>query len=68
DITSDAKFLVMSTIKTQETGTWTDNKEYPLVRVEISSASHPFYTGSEKTLDTTGRAEKFRQRASKAKN
>jgi large subunit ribosomal protein L31 len=65
DTTSGEEFLVMSTIKTEETGTF-KGKEYPLKRVEISSASHPFYTGSEKSLDTTGRAEKFRQRASKA--
>lgn len=65
DITSDEQFLIMSTISTEETGTY-EGVEYPLVRVEISSASHPFYTGSEKQLDTTGRAEKFRQRAAKA--
>lgn len=65
DVTSGQEFLVMSTITTEETGTF-EGKEYPLYRVEISSASHPFYTGAEKSLDTTGRAEKFRKRAAKA--
>lgn len=67
DNSSDEKFLVGSTIETEKTGTWTDNKEYPLVEVEISSASHPFYTGQEKVLDTAGRVERFKQRRAKAK-
>jgi len=44
-----------------------EGKEYPLVNIEISSASHPFYTGVEKRLDTAGRAEKFKARMAKAK-
>lgn len=67
DVSSGAQFLIASTIETEETGKWEDGKEYPLYRVEISSASHPFYTGTEKALDTAGRAEKFRKRAAKAK-
>lgn len=67
DVSSNEQFLVSSTVATEETGKWTDGKEYPLYRVEISSASHPFYTGNEKSLDTAGRAEKFRKRAAKAK-
>lgn len=67
DISSSAQFLVSSVIETSETATWTDGKEYPVVSVEISSASHPFYTGQEKQLDTAGRAEKFKARIAKAK-
>ena len=66
DNASGEEFLIASTIETEETGTF-DGKEYPLARVEISSASHPFYTGTEKRLDTAGRAEKFRARMEKAK-
>jgi len=66
DNASGEEFLMGSTIETDETGTF-DGKEYPLARVEISSASHPFYTGTDKKLDTAGRAEKFRARMEKAK-
>ena len=51
-------FLTRSTM-------WEDGKEYPVIRVEISSASHPFYTGKQKVMDTAGRIEKFRQRYSR---
>jgi len=67
DNTSGAKFLIPSTIETKETDKWTDGKEYPAFRVEISSASHPFYTNEEKTIDTAGRVEKFKTRQAKAK-
>ncbi len=65
---SGERFLVGSTIVIEgnETDKWTDGKEYPLVRVEVTSASHPFYTGQEKVMDTAGRLEKFKARASKA--
>jgi len=66
DIASGAKFLIGSTIHTTETGTY-EGKEYPKVLIEISSKSHPFYTGEDRTLDKTGRVEKFKQRASKKK-
>ncbi|NDE68048.1 type B 50S ribosomal protein L31 [bacterium] len=66
DNSNGAQFLVSSTIKTAEKGKWTDGKEYPLFRVEISSSSHPFYTNQEKTLDSAGRVEKFKTRQSKA--
>lgn len=66
DNSNGAQFLISSTIKTKETATWTDGKEYPAYHVEISSASHPFYTNQEKTLDTAGRVEKFKTRQSKA--
>jgi len=54
--------LTRSTIQTKETMKWKDGKEYPVVRVEISSESHPFYTGKQKIVDTAGRVEKFRQK------
>lgn len=66
DISSGEKFLIGSTVKTTETATWTDGKEYPLFTIEISSKSHPFYTGERKEMDTAGRADKFRKRAAKA--
>lgn len=65
DIASGEKFLVGSTVKTTETGSF-EGKEYPKVTVEISSKSHPFYTGEDRTLDKTGRVERFKQRAQKA--
>jgi len=68
DATSGERFLIGSTIDAEETGTWTDKKEYPLVKVEISSASHPFYTGKETTIDTAGRVEKFKRRMAAAQN
>ncbi len=67
DNSSLAQFLISSTIKTTEKGKWTDGKEYPVHHVEISSASHPFYTNQEKTLDSAGRVEKFKSRQAKAK-
>lgn len=68
DTSSDAKFLVSSTVETQETAKWEDGKEYPLYKIEISSASHPFYTGTEKIIDTSGRVDKFKRRQSQAQN
>lgn len=65
DIASGKQFVTGSTIKSTETGTF-EGKEYPKVTIEISSASHPFYTGEERTLDKTGRVERFKQRAAKA--
>lgn len=70
DAASGQRFLIGSTVHTKATDKWEDGKEYPLVRVEISSASHPFYTGISRQLDTAGRADKFRARqaASKVKS
>ena len=59
-------FLTKSTAKSEETIKWEDGKEYPLVKVQISSASHPFFTGEEKIIDTEGRADRFKARAAKA--
>lgn len=68
DNSNGERFLLGSTINIEgnETDKWTDGKEYPLVRVDVSSASHPFYTGQEKVMDTAGRLEKFKARAAKA--
>ncbi len=66
DNSNGAQFLISSTIKSTETVKWTDGKEYPAAHVEISSASHPFYTNQEKALDSAGRVEKFKTRQSKA--
>lgn len=65
DTTSDFKFMTRSTISTKETIKWEDGKSYPLVKVEVSSASHPFYTGKKIYVDTAGRVEKFNRRYSK---
>ena len=58
DVSGDFAILTKSTINTSETIKWEDGNEYPLVKVDISSASHPFYTGKQKILDTEGRIEK----------
>lgn len=65
DVTSDFKFLTRSTMATKETIKWEDGNEYPLVKVEISSATHPFYTGQNKIMDTSGRIDKFKKRYAK---
>ena len=65
DLSADFSFLTRSTIRTKDKITWTDGKEYPLVKVEVSSASHPFYTGKQKIVDTAGRVERFRQKYGK---
>ena len=62
DTSSDLKFLTKSTIETSETIEWDDGNTYPLAKVEISSESHPFYTGKQILVDTTGRVERFRKR------
>ena len=59
-------FLTRSTAKSEETIKWKDGKEYPLVKMILSSASHPFYTGEEKIIDTEGRVDRFKSRAEKA--
>lgn len=65
DTSSDFKFLTRSTMHAKDTIQWEDGKEYPLVKVEISAASHPFYTGKKVFVDTAGRVEKFQQKYSK---
>lgn len=61
DLSCDFKFVTRSTIQTRE-NTTLDGKEYPLVKIEVSAESHPFYTGKHKIVDTAGRVEKFRQK------
>ncbi len=65
DQSAGASFLTRSTISTDETIVWSDGNEYPLAKVEISSASHPFYTGTMKIVDTAGRVERFERRYGK---
>ena len=65
DMTNDTEFLVRSTVETKETIT-KDGKEYPLHKIDISSASHPFFTGKKMLLDTAGRVEKFNKKYNKA--
>ena len=59
-------FLTRSTAKSEDTVKWSDGNAYPLVKVQISSASHPFFTGEEKIIDTEGRVDRFKARAKKA--
>ena len=66
DVTSDFKILTRSTLGSKETTKWEDGNEYPLVKVEISSASHPFYTGQNKVMDVSGRIDKFKKRYAKS--
>ncbi len=67
DNSNGSRFLISSTIGSKEKEKWIDGKEYSVYHVEISSSSHPFYTNQEKTLDSAGRVEKFKNRASKKK-
>jgi large subunit ribosomal protein L31 len=62
DNSNGVEFLISSIVGGKETKKWTDGKEYPVHYVEISSASHPFYTGKETVIDTAGRVEKFKTR------
>lgn len=65
DASAGFAFLTRSTIRTGETIVWEDGETYPLARVEISSASHPFFTGKQKLVDTAGRVERFERRYSR---
>ncbi len=65
DTSSEYKFITRSTIQTSETITMEDGKVYPLFKVEVSSNSHPFYTGKKMMLDTAGRVDKFNKRYAK---
>ena len=62
DVSSDYKFLTRSTVKTKDVTKWEDGKDYPCYKLDTSSESHPFYTGTQKMVDTAGRVEKFRQK------
>jgi large subunit ribosomal protein L31 len=65
DTSSEYKFITKSTIETSETIVWEDGQEYPVYKIEVSSNSHPFYTGKKMLLDTAGRVEKFNKRYAK---
>jgi large subunit ribosomal protein L31 len=67
DLNNGTKFLTRSTIAAEETVKWEDGNEYPLVKVHISSASHPFFTGEERIVDIEGRVDKFKARAEAGK-
>ena len=67
DMSAGTSFIIRSTIATSETVTWEDGNEYPVIKVEVSSASHPFYTGKNTLVDTAGRIDKFRTRYAKHK-
>jgi large subunit ribosomal protein L31 len=62
DVSAGEEFLTRSTISTKDTIKWRDGKEYPLVKIDISSASHPFFTGKQKFVDAAGRVEKFQKK------
>lgn len=67
DLNNGAKFLTRSTVASEETIKWEDGNTYPLIKVHISSASHPFFTGQEKLVDIEGRVDRFKARAEAAK-
>ena len=67
DTSSDTKFKSRSTSTTKETIKWEDGNEYPLVKLEISSQSHPFFTGKMKFIDTAGRIDKFNKKFANTK-
>lgn len=66
DLNNGTKILTRSTIAAEETTKWEDGNEYPLVKVHISSSSHPFFTGEERIMDIEGRVDKFKARAEAA--
>ena len=65
DVSCDFSFLGTSTMDSKETIKWEDGKNYPLIKVEISSASHPFFTGKQRVLDTGGRIDRFKKKYGK---
>jgi large subunit ribosomal protein L31 len=66
DLNNGFRFLTRSTVATEETTKWEDGNDYPLVKVHITSASHPFFTGEERIVDIEGRVDKFKARAEAA--
>ncbi len=67
DTSNGFKFLTRSTAQSDETTKWDDGNEYPVVKIHISSTSHPFYTGQEKLVDIEGRVDRFKARQEAAK-
>ncbi|HLS14518.1 MAG TPA: type B 50S ribosomal protein L31 [Beutenbergiaceae bacterium] len=68
DISADFSILTKSTATSENTVEWEDGNTYPVIDVDISAASHPFYTGKQKIMDTAGRVEKFRRRYAKTED
>jgi len=66
DLNNGFRFLTRSTVATEEKTKWDDGNEYPLVKVHITSTSHPFFTGEERIVDIEGRVDKFKARAQAA--
>jgi large subunit ribosomal protein L31 len=67
DRAADFGFVVRSTARTDKTIVWEDGKTYPLVTLDVSSASHPFYTGQQTTLDSAGRIDRFNRRLGRSR-
>ncbi|MGK0365584.1 MAG: large subunit ribosomal protein L31 [Saprospiraceae bacterium] len=67
DLSADESFMGRSCAEARDTVTWEDGKDYPLIKLEISSASHPFFTGKMKFVDTAGRIDKFNKKFSKTR-
>lgn len=67
DMSNDYSFITKSCANTKETIVWEDGNEYPVVKLEISAASHPFFTGKVKLVDTAGRIDKFNTRYNRGK-
>jgi large subunit ribosomal protein L31 len=65
DMSNDYSFVTRSTAETKETIVWEDGNEYPVIKLEISHKSHPFYTGKMQLVDTAGRIDKFKNRYAK---
>lgn len=65
DISCDYSFLTTSTLSSNEKVKWEDGKEYPMIKVDISSQSHPFYTGQQRVMDTEGRIDRFKKKYGK---
>ncbi len=65
DMSNNDMFMSRSCVQTKETVQWEDGKEYPLIKLEISNTSHPFFTGKMKLIDTAGRIDKFNKRYAK---
>jgi len=65
DMSNDYSFLTRSTANTKETAVWEDGKEYPVIKLDISHTSHPFYTGKQQLVDTAGRIDKFKSKYQK---
>lgn len=65
DMSNEDTFLSRSTVATKDTIVWEDGKEYPLIKLEISNTSHPYFTGKMKLIDTAGRIDKFKKKYAK---